>query len=301
MSGVTVTIIGATGMLGRPVARRLVEEGFRVRALVRDVQRARKALPGGGCELVPGDVRDEARLLEAVDGSDAVYINLAEPMVRKRPAWDPEVDGTRAVIAAAKAGGVRRVLRISAMGVEDAAIERKPWWAAVSKRDADHALMDSGLDWTIFRPTWFMESLCTMRLGRTRMMLCPDLPRSPLRWIAGEDYARQVCGALCERSAINRIYQPQGPELLTIKQAMRRFIAAWQKQRLRLLPTPLWTMQPAAGFAGKAHYLVSLMDMTRDHFSRIDRQAIATDLPTATMTIEDYARYVEKTGDWPRK
>jgi hypothetical protein len=133
------------------------------------------------------------------------------------------------------------------------------------------------------------------------MMLCPDLPRSPLRWIAGEDYARQVCGALCERSAINRIYQPQGPELLTIKQAMRRFIAAWQKQRLRLLPTPLWTMQPAAGFAGKAHYLVSLMDMTRDHFSRIDREAIPTNLPAARMTIEDYARYVERTGDWPRK
>jgi hypothetical protein len=41
--------------------------------------------------------------------------------------------------------------------------------------------------------------------------------------------------------------------------------------------------------------------MTRDHFARIDRQAIATDLPAATMTIEDYARYAERTNDWPRK
>lgn len=299
MSVQRVLIIGATGMLGRPVARRLIDDGLIVRAMVRDRDRARTLLPAA-CELIKGDVRDDARLLDALDGCDAVHLNFSEPMVAKPPAWDVEVEGTRAVIAACRASGVRRLLRISAMGVEDEAAEPDGWWAARSKRDADHALMDSDLDWTILRPTWFMESLCTMRLAGP-FLACPDLPASPLRWIAGDDFAKQVAGALRSANAVRKEYQPQGPELLTIKQALRRFQAAWTKQHLRILPTPLWSMRPGTKFSGKAHYLVSLMDMTRDHFARIDREAIPTDLPAATMTIEDYARYVERTGDWPAK
>ena len=102
-------------------------------------------------------------------------------------------------------------------------------------------------------------------------------------------------------AAIESVYQPQGPELLTVKAALRRFTRAWKRDRLRVLLTPPWSMRPGAIFSGKAHYLVSLLHMTRDHFARIDRQAIPTDLPPAQMTIEDYARYVERTGDWPSK
>jgi uncharacterized protein YbjT (DUF2867 family) len=301
MSVQRVLVIGGTGMLGRPVVRRLIEDGFNVRVVARDVDRAKKILPMS-CEIVEGDVRDETRLLAAVDGSDAVYINLSVPMVKRDPrpaSWNSEVDGTHAVLAAARAAGVRRVLRISAMGVEEAAIERRPWWAAVAKRDADHMLIGSDLEWTIFRPTWFMESICTMRLGR--FMICPDLPRCPLRWIAGDDYARQVSASLRSDTAIEKVYQPQGPELVTIKTALRRFANAWTHGRLRLVPAAVWSMRPVAMFSGKAHYMVSLMDRTRDHFGRIDRTAVPTDLPGSTMTIERYVDYVRRTGDWPSK
>lgn len=132
-------------------------------------------------------------------------------------------------------------------------------------------------------------------------MVCPDLPRSPLRWIAGDDYARQAAAALRDKNAINKVYHPQGPELLTIRQAMRRFVAAWTKERLRIAPMPLVLARIGRVFSGRMDYLVALLDMTRDHFSRIDREAIPSDLPEVMMTIEDYARYVERTDDWPSK
>lgn len=296
MSVQRVLVIGATGMLGRPVVRRLIEDRFFVRAVVRDPDRAKAMLPTA-CEIVRGDVRDDQRLLRALDGCDAAYINLSEPMTRTPPAWDVEVEGTRAVIAACRAGGVQRVLRISAMGVDDAADQ---WWAARSKRDADEALMASDREWTIFQPTWFMESLCTLRIAGP-IMLCPDLPQSPLRWLAGDDLARQVSAALRNAHSIRKVYQPQGPEALTIRRALQRFRAAWTTRRLRIAPLSLRLMRYAAAFSGRAHYLVSLLDMTRDHFARIDREAVPTELPAATMTVEDYTRYVERTGDWPRK
>ena len=291
----SILIIGATGMLGRPVVRRLIKEGFLVRAMVRDVPRASTKIHNG-CELVPGDLKDGVSICRAMDGIDAVYVNLAKPMRRSPPPWSPEVDGVKAIIAAMKKSNVSRLLRISAMGVDDAAAT---WWAAKAKADADRLVMDSGLAWTVFRPTWFMESICTLKLRS--FMMCPDLPDSPLRWIAGDDYARQVTAALRDERATNQVYQPQGPELLTIKAAVTRFIEAWTRKPLRLLPTPLAMMRLGKPFSGKAHYLASLMDMTRDHFARIDREAISTNLPPATMKIEDYAKYVERTGDWPRK
>ena len=71
-------LVGATGMLGRPVARRLVKEGLRVRAMVRDRDRAKAVLPPE-CELAAGDVLDKASLTDAMADVDAVYINLAAP------------------------------------------------------------------------------------------------------------------------------------------------------------------------------------------------------------------------------
>ena len=96
---IVMVMIGATGMLGRPVARRLVLEQRPVRALVRDPQRARTLLPEA-CELVKGDVRDQSTLHAAIEGSHAVYINLSEPFSRRKR--DTEHEGTRAIARAAR-------------------------------------------------------------------------------------------------------------------------------------------------------------------------------------------------------
>ena len=286
-----VLFVGATGMLGRPVARRLVTDGFHVRAMVREVDRARRLLPSD-CELVTGDLRDAASLEPAMRGMDAVYINLAAPMKARPPNWEPELHGTQAIIEAAKRTSVKRVLRISAMGVDDAANQ---WWAADHKARADAGLMGSGLAWTILRPTWLMESLATMVLGR--FLLTISLPGS-LRWLAGDDLARQLAAALRSGAAIDKVYHPQGPELLTLRQASARFAAT---SGLRMLCLPMWPMRLGSMVNGRAAYLTALLKMTVNHFSRIDQRLLPTDLPSARMRIEDYVRYMRESGDRPRK
>lgn len=287
-----VLIIGATGMLGRPVARRLVTEGFHVRAMVRDVDCARPMLPPE-CELLKGDLRDAPSLEAAMRGADAVYLNLAAPMKARAPAFEPELHGTQAVIDAARRTSVKRLVRLSAMGVETAASQ---WWAAEHKARADRAVMESGIAYTILRPTWLMESLATTVFGR--LLLLFDVQGS-LRWLAGDDLARQVAAALRSDAAINEVYHPQGPELLTMRDAAVRFARAWVG--LRIVRVPMWPMRMSAMVNGRAAYLGALLNMTVDHFSRIDQQLLPTNLPPATMTIEDYVRYMRETGDRPRK
>jgi uncharacterized protein YbjT (DUF2867 family) len=93
-----ILVVGATGLIGAPVAWRLVAEGHHVRLLVRDAERASAQL-GGGFDYIEGSVRDGAAVDRAVQGMDGVHVSLGvEDPAQLEPV---EHHGTAAVAAAA--------------------------------------------------------------------------------------------------------------------------------------------------------------------------------------------------------
>lgn len=114
-SGGQALVTGASGFLGWHVARLLVERGMRVRALVRPGSR----VDGLAVETVTGDLRDPASLERAVAGCVAVFHVAADYRLWAK---DPQelyrsnVDGTRHLLAAARAAGVARVVYTSTVG-----------------------------------------------------------------------------------------------------------------------------------------------------------------------------------------
>jgi nucleoside-diphosphate-sugar epimerase len=116
-------VTGATGFTGGHLAQTLAARGDEVRALVRPKSRARfeaSRLPRKGVIAVDGDLLDAAAVQRAADGVDVVYHIAAT----YREAGQPEsayrainVDGTRNVLEAAKAGGARRLVHCSTGGV----------------------------------------------------------------------------------------------------------------------------------------------------------------------------------------
>jgi nucleoside-diphosphate-sugar epimerase len=118
-SGLNVLVTGATGFTGSHLVHALVADGHRVRAVVRDAERARRRLPGT-VELLEGDVADGEVLQRAVRGIDTVY-HLAA-VYREARHRDGEyarvhVGGTRLLLEAAKTHRVRRVVHCSTVGV----------------------------------------------------------------------------------------------------------------------------------------------------------------------------------------
>src|SRR5262249_3152907 len=147
--------------------------------------------------------------------------------------FDPDRDGTALVLAAAQRAGVRRFARISAMGVPEA---RHQWWSIERKARTDESVMASGLQWSIFRPTWLMESLPLFFKGPVGLQLRAG--PFPIWWIAGEDYGRQVAAAITSALGAGRVVVSQGPEGVSIDQAVRRFARAAPRRRL-LVPVPM--------------------------------------------------------------
>ena len=116
-----VFLTGGTGFLGGAVARRLRARGDTVRALVRDPARA-GGLLAMGCDLVIGDLSDEAALTTACAGADAVVHSAAlyevgVPASRREALVDTNVCGTERVLGAALSAGVRRAVHISTVAV----------------------------------------------------------------------------------------------------------------------------------------------------------------------------------------
>jgi dihydroflavonol-4-reductase len=111
-----ILVTGATGFVGWHVARRVIEAGGRVRALVRDPARLREL---DGVEPVSGDLRDRASLNRAVEGCGVVYHVAADYRLWTREPQEmfrSNVDGTRSLLEAARNAGVDRFVYTSTVG-----------------------------------------------------------------------------------------------------------------------------------------------------------------------------------------
>src|SRR6266571_1695273 len=105
-NGKTIAVTGAAGNQGGAVARRMLAEGWHVRALTRDPGKpASQELAGLGAQVVPGDMEQPAQLEAAFKGADAVFSvqNYWLPNV----GFEGEVRQGKLVVDAARAAGVR--------------------------------------------------------------------------------------------------------------------------------------------------------------------------------------------------
>lgn len=159
-----ILVVGATGQLGGIITRRLLEDDREVRILVREDSpsedlaaqgRATSALDlvGLGAQRVYGDLRDRASLDRAVHGIDTV-ITTANAAGREDVSFEEvDLDGTRALIDAAKAAGVKHFVYTSFAGSDPE--HPNPLFRAKGLNEAH--LKASGLSYTILKPGLFME------------------------------------------------------------------------------------------------------------------------------------------------
>ncbi len=114
-----VFVTGATGFTGSHLVRALVARGDRVVALVRPTA-DRSRLAGLPIDYIEGDLTDAAALARGMAGADwvfhtAAYVELG--LVDSQKMWQTNVEGTRQVVAAAQAAGVKRLVYCSTIGV----------------------------------------------------------------------------------------------------------------------------------------------------------------------------------------
>ena len=176
-----VLVAGGTGYVGAEVVRRLVAAGHGVRAMV---HRSGGALPAV-VETVTGDVAREDEYAQAAEGVDAIVHLVAILDGRDDEFERINAQGPANAVAAARRAGIRRLLHMSALGVTEGHAPLTRYWR--SKWRGRETVAGSGLDWTIFEPSFVFGQ------GGGALATFESLLRLPLVAVVGDGrYRHQV-------------------------------------------------------------------------------------------------------------
>jgi uncharacterized protein YbjT (DUF2867 family) len=285
-----IAMIGATGMLGIPVAVALMEAGFEVTALARSPESARRSLPAG-IAIVQADVRDEESLRRGLHGQDGVYLSLSVAPGQREGDFHTEVQGLEHILAAAREANVARIAYLSAM-IHDTP-PSNTWWVLDVWRHALARIKSSGIPYTIFYPTNFMETLA-QRHSAGRLFVMLGRARHPNYWIAGSDFGRQVARSFALPQAANREYYIQGPEPLTYDGAAVRFASALRRSPF-VVRVPIWMARIGGVFSNSLNFNANIMHAVLSYPEQFKAADTWQDLGRPETTIEQFALRQAKT------
>ncbi len=154
MANKPVVVVGATGRTGQEVVKALLNDGYSVRAFVRDQAKAEERLPGN-IEVVVGDVANDDQVAAAVNGARHVIstIGSMSPQGPNRPEM-VDYRGVARLIDASKAAGVDQFVLVSSLGAtkKDHPLNTQFGNVLIWKLKGENHLRDSGLAYTIVRP-----------------------------------------------------------------------------------------------------------------------------------------------------
>lgn len=238
-----VLVVGATGMLGQPVTRKLKEDGYNITILSSDSARARTIF-GEEFEIVDGDVTNPESLKMPLEGKDFLYINLnasLEPVKYQKV----EIEGTTNLAIAAHEAGLKRIINISSAASKGKEIGKIFLDAKVK---AENAIIESGVPYTVMRPSWFFETLPHfVQDGRAAILGSQPMK---IHWLAATDYAGQVSKAFSLEEAANKCFYNLGPEKLTMTDALQKYCDRIH-DGMKAKEIPFWIAKLFAFVTGK--------------------------------------------------
>lgn len=192
-----ILVLGSTGKTGRRVAKRLIDLGYTVRPASRSGQN-------------PFDWDDQETWLPVLENIHSTYVtyqpDLMVPAAAQAIAKFAEM---------AKNSGVKHIVLLSGRG-EDGA------------QRSEEALINSGIDYTILRCSWFSQNFSENFLVDNIIAGEVSLPAGnvPEPFIDVEDIADVAVAALTESHHINQTYELTGPRMLTFTQATHEIASA---------------------------------------------------------------------------
>lgn len=212
-------VVGATGLLGTELCRCLAAAGSPVRAMVRSTSDpARKdILKQLGAELVQGDLKDRASIDRACHGATAVITTPISIGSKQHGDTFQTVDleGQKLLVDAAKAANVQHYVFIS---VSSNLGKHGGNPLVDAKRSVENHLQQSGLTYTILRPTFFMEIWLSPHLGfdfQNAKATIYGLGQNRISYISLHDVAQFAVRALSNPVTKNAVIELGGAEALS--------------------------------------------------------------------------------------
>jgi uncharacterized protein YbjT (DUF2867 family) len=233
-----ILVTGGTGHLGRAIVTRLVDQDQQVRVL------ARRPGDEPGIEWVRGDLATGAGVSEAVAGVNTVIHAATNSPAAQRGGFRPrdfvrsptdvDIDGTKALLAAADQAGVQHFVHVSIVGLQHMA-KINPYSRV--KLAAEELVRESTVPWSIVRATgfyWLLDRMLAKMTRRPIVILPGDVRMQP---VDSDEFAEFIVAAIADDRRGER-EDFVGPEMLTMRELAEQYLAT-RGLRRRIWNAPL--------------------------------------------------------------
>jgi uncharacterized protein YbjT (DUF2867 family) len=285
----TILVAGATGYLGSEICRQLILKNKNVKGLIRATSDANKVaqLKASGVETIEGDLKDKVSLENALYGVSAVISTVSSTLSRQEGDSIQTVDdeGQINLIDAAVNAGVNQLIYISFCELGECPLQ-------TAKRKVEKHLSESGLNYTILQPTYFMEVWLSPVLGFDYPNAKASIfgkGKNKVSWIAIKDVASFAVDSLDNPAAKNRIIELGGPEALSPLEVVNIFeTAKGKKFELQFVPEEALKAQ-RDGAQDPLSESFSTLTLGVVNGSEIDMTSILDDFQIRLTSVIDYA------------
>jgi NADH dehydrogenase len=289
-----ILVVGATGLLGGETCRRLRARGDPVRGLVRKTSDSTKVqkLKTLGVEIAQGDLKDRASLDLACRGVNTI-ISTASTTLSHQP--DDSIagvdqDGQLRLIEAARQAGVWQFIYVSYSGNIEVDCPLH-----TAKRTVERRLHESGMIYTILRPSVFMEVWLSPGLGFDFTNGTARLYGSgqrPISWISLGDVAEFAVQCVGHPAARNAVIELGGPEALSPDDVVRTFeqVTGRHFQTEHVPETALEAQWRGAADPLQKSFAALMLGLT--HGDSIDMRQTLKTFPVQELTVREYAARV---------
>ena len=255
-----ILLTGATGFVGGNLLKEMLNQGFKVRCLVRNPSKA-EAIKQAGVELVQGDVTDRDSIAKALeDGKVEAAVHLVGILAETKNTTFKVIhtEGTRNMVEACKQKNVKRFIHISALGTRENA--RSEYHK--TKWEAEEIIRHSGLEYTIFRPSVLFgkedkfANLFANIIKISPFIMIPGNGKNKMQTVSVKDLVKAMTMAINphtndfgvgvkDSKHINKVYEIAGPEKLAFNKIIDTICRVLGRTRLKI-HIPMSLMRPGA-------------------------------------------------------
>ncbi|UTA68077.1 SDR family oxidoreductase [Emticicia sp. 21SJ11W-3] len=282
-----IVVFGATGMLGKPVTKALIEAGFEVSVMVRNEPQAADFLEGA--KIIKGNLKNEADVEKAIRGQDGVFLSLSVLQTEKESDWHTEQQGIDTILAVAKREGIKRIGYLSSLVHLYQGMDGFDWWVFRVKQEAVSKIKTAGIPYTIFYPSTFMESIF-YQSRQGNMIALGGTSAYPLYYIAADDYALQVANSFKILADENKEYVVQGTEAFTQDEAAKLFVKYYTKEKLRTIWAPMFMMKLMGVISRKFDYGYHIVTALNKYPEKFEAANTWEELGKPAITLKAFAR-----------
>lgn len=236
-----ITVIGATGNIGVPVVKNLINAGFHVKAISRNTEKAKKLFGSyESVEIVKADLRDLQSLQIALKNTEYLYLNLSTHTTDIKIPFAVEREGIANILKAVDKKTIKQIIQISGLGALDNQDSQNSFKFIpnIIRKQGQKLIKESGIPYTILHCSWFLDSFVFYCRNNVYSVIGNDT--NPIYFTNCYDFTQHLINAIGNEKAFFKEFPIQGKKGYIHSIAAKDFLTVFSdKSKVKTLPTSI--------------------------------------------------------------